>query len=276
VEVRARVHATAPQQGAVLPAGGETEISGRAHQKQTAELRGSVLILRLEEPAALAALRDDGPAPASDDRRSDLHEARARLMLLQPLSAARNQRGDVFLARVLEPVRLGEQIVVPEGGLIQGRIAQRKAPRCLRRAGLLRLDFRRLSLPESDPMEVSASLVAIDAGSGPQLVLDSEGTVRAKAPSKKRAAIDLGLAYVVGKVTDDLLEEGVKLGVSAAATGTVTTVARYVGIAAGVLFFFAQRGRDVVLPEYSELEVTFAHPEVIAGKRPRHASSSPE
>jgi len=91
-------------------------------------------------------------------------------------------------------------------------------------------------------------------------VLDSEGMLRAQAPSRKRAAIDLGWAYLVGKVADDLFEEGVKAGVSAAATGSVTTAARYVGIGAGLLFFFGQRGRDVALPEHTEIEVTFGRP----------------
>jgi hypothetical protein len=120
------------------------------------------------------------------------------------------------------------------------------------------LEFGKLILPEGDPMEVSATLVAVDAIGGSRLVLDSEGMLRAKAPSRKRAAIDLGLAYLVGKAADDLFEEGVKAAVSATATGGVTTAARYLGIGTGLLFFFGQRGRDVALPEYTEIEVALA------------------
>ena len=40
--------------------------------------------------------------------------------------------------------------------------------------------------------------------------MDSEGTILGGSRSKKRAALDLGIAYVTGKVADDLLEEGIK------------------------------------------------------------------
>ena len=191
-----------------------------------------------------------------------------RLRLLQPLSATRNEMGQTFLARILEPLQLGDQVLVPEGSTIQGKIVHWKPPRRLRRAGALRLAFGRVSLPDGGAIDLDASMTGLEALKNSQMTLDKEGTLRASAATKKRAALDLGLAYVVGKTVDDLLEESIKAGASAAATGTITTVARYVGLAAGAAFFFAHRGRDVVLPEYTEMEIVVTRPEE-AAKRSR-------
>jgi hypothetical protein len=229
--------------------------------------RGSVLILRLDEPVTLPG----DVVQAENAAVSPQPETRARLLLLQPLSGRRNRAGDVFQARLLEPMWLGNRRLVPEGSTIQGRILLQKPPRRWRRAGQMRLGFGKLNLPEGQAAEVSASLVGVEALVNSRLTLDEEGTLRARAATKKRAAIDLGLAYVVGKVVDDVFEESVKAGVSAAAAGTVTSVARYVGIGTGLIFFFAQKGRDVVLPEYTELEIVMTRSEVRAdtfGERP--------
>jgi hypothetical protein len=156
---------------------------------------------------------------------------------------------------------LGNQVLVPEGSTIEGTIVYWKPPRRLRRAGQLRLAFGRVNLPDGGAIDLDASVTALEALRGSRITLDKEGTLRASAATKKRAALDLGLAYVVGKVVDDVLEESIKAGASAAATGTITTVARYVGLAAGTAFFFAHRGRDVALPEYTELEIVVTRPE---------------
>lgn len=94
--------------------------------------------------------------------------------------------------------------------------------------------------------------------------IDSEGTLEGGRRGKVATVVGVGAAYLVGKVADDLLEEGVKFGVGIAASGTATIVARYVEIGTGLLFFFARRGKDARLPEYTELEVTFNRPVVVS------------
>lgn len=233
----------------------------RSSAKTASSRQGSTLILLLEEALTLprqSAVRGDLNADAGP---SPQQEVRARVMLLAPISAAKSQAGETFRARVLEPLRLGDQLIVPEGSTVQGRIAWRKPPRRLRRAGTMRLSFGELTLPEGGAAEISASLLAVEGLPSSRLILDPEGTLRASAASRKRAAIDLGVAYALGKIADDVLEEGVKAGVSAASAGAVTTAARYVGIGVGLVYFFAQRGRDVSLPQYTELEIAIARPE---------------
>jgi len=241
--------------GARVEGGGKASAAGAS-----AGRRGSTFILRLDEAVALPSKPEAGPEQTAANPSQQI-ETRARLMLLAPLSASKNREGETFVARVLEPLWLGNRLLVPEGSTVQGRIAWRRPPRRLRRAGSMRLSFGKLNLPEGDARDISASLLAVEALPSPRMTLDAEGTLRARAATRKRLAMDLGMAYLVGKVTDDLFEEGLKAGVSAAASGTVTTSVRYLGMGAGLACFLAQRGRDVTLPEYTELEIVIARPD---------------
>ncbi len=76
-----------------------------------------------------------------------------------------------------------------------------------------------------------------------------------------RAVVDqlnAGVAYLTGKVLDDMLEEGAKAAMGAAVAGSAATAARYVGLASGAFVFLMHRGRDVSLGPQTQLELTFS------------------
>ena len=58
-------------------------------------------------------------------------------------------------------------------------------------------------------------------------------------------------------MSDDLFEEGIKAAVSHLSAGAVATYARYFGLGTGGFFFCAQRGRDVYVPAFAKVNVTF-------------------
>lgn len=60
-------------------------------------------------------------------------------------------------------------------------------------------------------------------------------------------ALELGEALLIGKVTDDLAETAIR--------GLTAGAARYIGIESSVAFLFLQRGRDIRLPEGTQIEV---------------------
>jgi hypothetical protein len=61
----------------------------------------------------------------------------------------------------------------------------------------------------------------------------------------------------LGKLTDDLAEEGIKALLIASAPAAAATAARYIGLGAGVAWYLAHRGREAVLPRYACIEITF-------------------
>lgn len=188
---------------------------------------------------------------------------RARLMLMHTVSGSGSHTGDRIEARLMEPLRTVEGAVIPEGTSFEGQITRSQAPRRLYRPANVRLNFTRLRLPGSAGTQVSTVLSAADTEQGAGANMDSEGGVSGGPASKKRLAIDLGVSYATGKIVDDLLEEGIKWGFGTAVSGTAATAARYPGIGVGLLFLILQRGRDVRLPQYAELELTFTRPLVL-------------
>ena len=232
------------------------ETQKRPYSKLLLQLQAAVELPTLSPAPLRAPIPTNAPTflPAG---------TRARLLLEAPLSASSNREGDVFHARLLEPIWAGERLILPEGSRFEGRVARQKPPRRLSRGGSLRLAFDRLILSTGTSVAIPNSISAMEAVDK-GVWMDSEGSVRGGSRTKKRALLDLGLSYLVGKLADDLFEEGVKLGVSQAASGTVTVVARYIGIGVGALIFFGQRGKDVRLPLYTELELTFPRDVVLA------------
>jgi hypothetical protein len=228
------------------------------------EKRRSTLVLEVKRNFALRMPETSSIlAPGKPASSSMILPAgtRAAIMLLTPLSGSASREGDAIEARVLQPVMVDGAIAIPEGSRIEGRLARRKGPRRLSRAAALRLSFSKLVL-STGKVEVSTSISAAeaDAGSGLHASVDAEGGISGGATSKKRLILDLGLSYLTGKIADDLLEEGVKYALGASVSGGAATAARYVGLGTGLVFFAMQRGNDVRLPQYTELEVTFSRP----------------
>lgn len=214
------------------------------------------IILKLKEPLSVA---DSAPVAQFADNGAVAAGARGRAILLAPVSASGNHDGDKVQTRLAEPLVADGRIAFPEGTLLDAVMVRRKPPRSFSRSGAFGLSIRQAVIPDSgNTFEVSAVLGSAESGGTTRL--DAEGTLSGGRRSKKRAALDLAISYVAGKVVDDLLEEGVKAIWGAAVSGTAATAARYVGLATGALVFFGQPGRDVYLPQYSEIELVFSRP----------------
>jgi hypothetical protein len=67
----------------------------------------------------------------------------------------------------------------------------------------------------------------------------------------------LGIAYAVGKVTDDVAETPIRAVGAAMSDAAVANAARYFGLGASAVFLVTRHGRDVYLPRYSEIEIDF-------------------
>jgi len=219
----------------------------------------SVMLLRLEQPLLV-------PVPLAPKERVAFGSmapgdvsvtlqpgAKAHLLLLNQVKASMNPAGDLLQARLVEPICVGNRIVLPEGSLFEGRVTLSVPPRWMNRAASLRLNFNHLTLPEGTGAQVSASVSGADAAEKSGLRIDSEGTLHAAPINKKQLAMQLSFGYMSGKLADDLADTIIKVTVG----GSNATLTRYIGIGTALVYLCAHRGKDVTLPKYSELEVTF-------------------
>lgn len=115
----------------------------------------------------------------------------ARLILLTRLSASKNRAGDVFQARLVEPVRWSSTAVLPEGALYEGRVVKSVPPRRLSPPGSLHLAFTRLTLPTGEGAAIAASLSGAEVDQRSRLRMNSEGVMSGGSPGKAHLPIDV-------------------------------------------------------------------------------------
>jgi hypothetical protein len=217
--------------------------------------QSGTLILRLESSLKLPKSPESEGHPGAEGPIAFSENSAARLSLLSSLSATGNHEGDWFQARLVEPLQLDGKLI-SEGSLFEGRVTRRTAPRRLRRAGSLFVNFERIVTPSGQPIPINSSLISVEADRKARLRLDSEGMLRGRAPGVAAFAVDLGMSYLSGKIVDDLIEEGIKAAVAGITTEKAASIGRYFGIGTGVCLFLMRRGRDVSLEQYSEFEVS--------------------
>jgi hypothetical protein len=139
-----------------------------------AELQASITFGSV--PARPTAPDGTLPAPASI----------LRAQLATPLDSATTPRGTPLEAVVSEPVFAEDgRLILPEGSRLTGEVTFAEPAKKFHRNGQLRFLFEHVELPNQQPMQMLASLHAIDVSGDDRVVLDDEGGA-AMQNSKKR------------------------------------------------------------------------------------------
>jgi hypothetical protein len=219
---------------------------------------GTVLRLQTVNPTS----GESSPAvnAARDFKPLILAGTTARIMLLANVSASRNHSGDSVRARLLEPVRQGSSVVLPEGSLLQGEVVQSQAPRTLSRSGAMMLKFTTVSLPGGKPSPIAASIAGVEVDQRSHTAIDSEGQLRGERPGKLWMLLNIGATSGIAKEADDLTQLAIEAIVSTATDASTAGVARIVSTCASGVFMLTRHGRDVVLPKYTEMQIVFNRP----------------
>lgn len=241
--------------------------SDKLARSRAANKRSSqVLLLRLERELIVS------PGSASTPERQTEHISRetelgrtGRAYLLTSLSAAKNHQGDIFQARLSEPLSFGN-FFYPPGTLVEGHVTRQVPPRWLSRPGVLALKVDRIIPADGAPLGVLGSLEGADADASSRFVMDEEGTMRGRKPGMGKALVDIALGYAFGKIADDLSEAPIRAIAAGMGDASVATAARYVGFGTASVFLITRHGRDVKLAKYSEIEIYFARDPESAGK----------
>jgi len=210
----------------------------------------------------LAATEPDPepPQPSNPTPTALIAGSQARVMLLDSISASHSRAGDIVHARLIEPVWSGTQLVFPEGALLEGKIVQRTPPRVLSRAGSLHVEFTNVSLPGAATNRVAATVSAAQVDRASHMKIDPEGTIRGARPGKLWMLVNVGGTVGVAKVADDGIQLIVEAIVSTATDASTAGTGRIVAACASGIFMLTRHGRDVVLPKFAELTVTFDRP----------------
>jgi hypothetical protein len=229
---------------------------------------GTVYLAELQQPldfgsepltpqlaASLASLPPDGSF--------------VRARLVTPLSSATSQIDDQVEAMLTRPLVDGDRLILPQGAILRGSVVQVEPARHMSRNGQLRFVFHDLVLPNGLEQKVSSVLAGVQAGKTDNLKLDAEGGARTISPKSRylQTGIALGLAAVsaAGDGDADVLNKsaggangfklvGIAVGI-AARSNPLGIAMGALGASRSVYIHFIARGRDVVFPENTAMQI---------------------
>ncbi len=203
---------------------------------------------------ATSAARDSGEAETLPVG------TRCKILLLDSVSASKSKPGDAIRARLLEPVLLNSTVVIPAGSLIEGKVVKKTPPRWLSRAGSLYMTFTELTLPGGNRFPIAASLAGAELDVRSHTRMDAEGRLHGERPGKAWMAINLGMTAGIAKEVDDGLQLVIEAIVSTATDVSTAGTARIAASCASGLFMATRHGRDVILPHFTELDISLDRP----------------
>lgn len=153
----------------------------------------------VQSPAA--ATSPATPAPAQPSKPSQLilpAGATLHVRLTTTLTSKTNKSGDKFTGIVTDPVSSGDQVVVPEGSLVDGHVAFVKSSGRVAGRAQMRVVLDSVTTPDDEAFKMNAGLQ--DAGSDKctKAKGDSEGTLQGCGKSKKAAAKDAAIVGAIG------------------------------------------------------------------------------
>ena len=200
-------------------------------------------------------------------------------LLVTPLNSATTQKGDEVDAVLSQPLFDGDRLLLPQGSRLKGSVVQVQPARHMARNGELRIVFHELVPPDGVAQKVDASLEGLEAGAADHVHLDSEGGAQATSPRTRYLSTALTLALAAASVSGDSdarAGHDIAGNTSDRAAGGATGF-KLVGIVIGaavhsqplgmamgaygasqsVYSHFFARGRDVVFPKNTIMEIGF-------------------
>jgi hypothetical protein len=158
--------------------------------------------------------------------------------LLNKLSTKNIKEGDNVYARTIFPITVNNQIVIPVGTNVQGKIKAAERPGKVKGKASLTLSFQVMILPSGLTLPIYGSLASSDTG-----YREGENTIKGESTK--------------GKDAGDIAKAGAVGGIGGAIWGGKKRAAIGGGLGAGVALasVLLTRGEDLELPRGTEIEV---------------------
>jgi len=164
---------------------------------------------------------------------SELH-----VELITTLSSKTNDTGDLWTAKVVEPIFGKGGEIVPEGSTVDGHVAYVKGPGRVKGKGEMRLIADSITTPDASKYNIVASLQDAQGTK----VKGEEGTIQGPGKDTKGTAVETGVGAAAGA------------GVGALADGGKGALyGMGIGAAAALAHGLLKKGKNIVLPQGAEL-----------------------
>jgi hypothetical protein len=259
---------------------------------------GTVYFAELEQPL------DFGSEPLTPEIASALNTpppsgSSVHVRLVTALSSATAHQGDEVEAVLSQPLFDGDHLLLPQGSLLKGSVVQVRAARRFSHNGQLRMVFHQLFLPDGLEQKVEATLAGVQAGKGDDVKLDAEGGAEANSPKTRYLATGISVMLALASAHTD--DGDAKIGDAGGGAGSRaaggTGGFKLVGLAMGIFVHsqplgmamgaygasmsvyshFIARGRDLVFPKNTAMEVSIGtHPSAPSPSAPNPSDTKSE
>jgi hypothetical protein len=199
-----------PASPALMPAAEQAPPSTAAAVKDAADPNGGTAAVQQTAPEQRQPSLTQRPYAADPDsdivhprplRPGELPEGtNIRIRLMDGLSTVSSEKGEVFRGRVASDVLLGEQVVIPAGSEIDGRVAQVSTGRTGGH-GSMHLRPETVTLPDGRRFQLQAEITGTP---GSKTRVGNEGTILPDS-RLRRDEIEYGGAVGAGATTGAIL-----------------------------------------------------------------------
>ncbi len=269
ISYRREVHAQAKKKGSG-PQAGNVEVSPPSSAKTSGKTTAPTMILEastVESPESPSTGTEAAASPRPELSKPELTTPEilptgtiCKILLLGDVSASKSMPGDVVQARLIEPVLLNSHLVLPAGTVVEGKVVKKTPPRWASRAGSLALTFTSVTLPGGNQVPMAASLSEAELDRRSHTKIDSEGQLRGERPGKAWMAINLGVTAGIAKEADDTYQLIFEAIVSTATDASTAGTSRIIASCASAIYMISRKGRDVVVPRFTEMEISLDRP----------------
>jgi len=170
------------------------------------------------------------------------------LELKNALSSRTAYVGQAVYCETTYPVTVGNRIVIPVGSYVKGAITQVVRPGHVKGKAQLGLRFDSLTLPDGTTRSLRATLSGF-AGNGKEGFKRDEGRIEGESSKGSDART---IAETGG--------EGAIIGAIAGRSGEGAGIGGGAGALGGLIWVLARRGKEVVLPARTTLELQLTAP----------------
>ncbi len=171
--------------------------------------------------------------------------------------------GDLIQAQIAQTMYLGDA-TIPSGSVITGTITDVEAGRRLSRSGELGIKFNRLRTPDGIETPITAHLVGgigkyTDKGSDTSDTVRGEGWKAKVGQTAIRGGVGAGAGAALGVAV------GAIAGRSGAGAGRGAWSGAAIGGGVGAASMLLRKGRDVIIPSGTQMQLQLDAPATIAG-----------
>jgi hypothetical protein len=239
---------------------------------------GTVYFAELEKPLQFGS-EPMTPEMAASLMNTDIPPgSMVHARLMTPLNSASTQKGAEVHAILSRPLTVNGKLLLPEGTVLKGTVVQVQPARHWKHNGQLRFVFRDLVLPNGLESKVETMVQGVQSGVADKLNLDSEGGAQTQTPKTRylRTAISIGLAAATHENESFNRAEGgaggfkvVGIVIGAAVKSHPLAIAMGAfGAGRSIYNNFIARGRDVVFPKYTVMQIAVDTRETPPGQSP--------